>query len=957
MNSLVNIALRTEFSFKETFGRVDNIATYANGALGVADLNNTYSHISLEKLSKKHEFKPLYGVRLEVVKDDLIKVRGSNGAVYIFIAKNQDGLIEIYNLVRLAYDLFYYKPHISFSALLDVSENVIVIAEGFEAEDRIDYLALTPSTSPLLYNAAKEFSIPCVYVNNNNYSTVQDRGVYQLIAGTRKHGDEYLYNFESRSYPQHILTQYEFARFWKDKDAVKNSQLIADQCEQFDLKKAPMVSYDGARSIEKWCARGAKELGINLKVGEYAERYEREMILINEKQYTDYFLIVAEIIEKSKSKMLVGPARGSSAGSLVCYLMGITTVDPVKFGLLFERFIDINRMDLPDIDVDFPDVDREKVIKDITKKYGDENVTHISNINRMAAKSTLSDFAIALRVPRYESDPVKDSIDDKIWSGDDTIKNMFETTDLGRDFIQKFPAMWACTKAQGHASHVGKHAAGVIICNDPVTMYGGVNCRPQINSIMLNGKGAEYLNLLKVDILGLRTLTILQECARMIKMPLSDFYDLKLDDKKAYRIFKEMRLYGVFQFEGDSLKGICQNMGVENFNDIVTLTAIARPGAMQSGATGRFVKKRIGESIVDYAIDNDEFVKVTEETLGEILYQEQIMMICKNMADMTWEDVSAIRKAIAKSSGAEAMKGFKDSFVSGSVKNGVNKIDAVDLWESMLVFGQYAFNKSHAVAYAHISYWCAYMKAHFCLEFTAASLKHATDNKSAIRILRDAVENDGVEYVAVDPDISDVDWSVKGDKLYGGLKNIKNIGNVKAQNIIKARTGDFKFTPSIVKKLLNPVTDFDTIYPCRDYYGDFYTAPHKVGLSSPVEFIKNVSDAVDNEYLVIGRIISKEIKDMNQYGEVLKRGGQKYEEDKKMVLRLEIEDDTDTIRCNIGRFNFYKLDGAQWFDELIEDVSFVLIKGKIREGFRTLNIQQIFNLSDFDNTEGDAENE
>ena len=956
MTSFVNLALRTEFSFKKTFGRIDKIVEYANGSLGVADLANTFAHIELEKLSKKHGFKPIYGVRLEVIQDEYIRTRSAYGATYIFIAKNQEGLIEINNLVLLAYDLFYFKPHISFSAFLDVSENVIVVAESFETPERIDFFALMPSTSPMLYKAAKELDIPRVFVNNNYFSRVDDKEAYQLMAGTRKHGDEYRYNFEARSIPQHILSEYEFKRYWKDQSAVDNTKKIADMCEHFELKKAPMVRYDGSRSIEKWCERGAKQLKIDLKSGAYAERYEREMVLINEKEYVDYFLIVAEIIEKSKTKMLVGCARGSSAGSLVCYLMGITTIDPIKFGLLFERFIDLNRMDLPDIDVDFPDADRDKVIKDIIKKYGKENVTHISNVNTMGAKTVIGDFATALRVPRFKSDPVKESINDAIWSGEDTVQKLFETTDIGRDFIKEYPAMKLCTRAQGHASHVGKHAAGVIICNDPVAMYGGVNVRPEINSIMITGKGAEYLNLLKVDILGLRTLTILQECARMVGMKLSDFYDLPLDNKKTYRIFLEMRVHGIFQFEGDALKGICQNMGVENFNDIVTLTAIARPGAMQSGATGRFVKKRIGESNVDYAINNDAFIKATEETLGEILYQEQIMMICKNMADMSWEDVSAIRKAIAKSSGAEALKPYQDKFVNGSVKNKVDRTAAIRLWESMLVFGQYAFNKSHAVAYAHISYWCAYMKSHFALEFTAACLKHATDNKSAIRILRDAVENEGIEYVPVDSDVSLIDWSVIGDKLYGGLKNIKNIGNVKAGLIIKARNGEHNFTPAIIKKLLNPITDFDTIYPCRDRYGDFYTAPRKVGLSTPIEFIKNVSDAVDNEYLVIGRVISKELKDMNEYSEVLKRGGQKFEENKKMVLRLEIEDDTDKIKCSIGRFDFYSLDGAQWFDDLTEDESFILIKGKVREGFRSIQIKQIFNLADYDKNEDD-ENE
>jgi len=947
MTSLINIALRSEFSFGQTYGRIDKLVKYANGALGVADLANTFSHTYLEKLSKKHNFKPLYGVRLEVVQDEHLRTRGVFGATYIFIAKNQDGLIEINQLVHLAYDLFYYKPHVSFSAVLSLSKNVIVIAESFESEQRIDYLSLSPTTSKLIYEAAQELKIPFVYTNSNYYTAATDKKVYQLIAGVQKRGDEYQYKFEDRIFPQHILNQYELKRYYNEPSALTNTQVIANMCEQFDLKRAPMVSYDGFRSIDKWCEKNAKDLRIDLKTGEYAERYKREMVLIKEKKYVDYFLIVAEMIDKAKQKMLVGCARGSSAGSLVCYLLGITTIDPIEFGLLFERFIDINRMDLPDIDVDFPDIKRELVIKDLIKKYGENNVTHISNINRMKAKSTIADFATALRIPKYESDPIKDSIDDKIWSGDETIKNMFESTDLGQEFINKYPSMLLCTEAQGHASHVGKHAAGVIICNDPVTTYGGVNVRPEINSIMLDGKGAEYLNLLKIDILGLRTLTILQDCAAMLNMDYLKYYSLPLDDKKTYQVFADMRLHGIFQFEGDALRGICKNMGVKNFNDIVSITAIARPGAMQSGATNRFIKKRIGEAEIDYITNNSEFIKATIETNGEILYQEQIMMICKNMADMSWEDVSAIRKAIAKSAGREALKEFKESFLNGSIKNGVDEFTADALWESMLVFGQYAFNKSHAVAYAHISYWCAYMKAHFPLEFTAANLRHAKDNKSAIRILRDAVENEGIEYLPIDPDTSDINWSVVGDKLVGGLINIKGIAEKKAREILSMRKQEKKYTPSIAKLLLNPETDFDTIYPCRDRFGYFYTDPQSAGLSSPVDYINNVSDAVDAEYIVLGKVIKKELKDMNEYSEVLKRGGQKYEEHAHMVLRLELEDDTGVIRCRIARFDFNKLEGHKWFDSLIVDESFILIKGKIKEGYRSIAIKNIFDLTDY----------
>jgi len=957
MNSLINIALRSEYSFKKTFGKIDSLAQYSQGiALGIADFNNTYAHPYLEKIAKKQNFKPLYGVRLQVIQDDQLRERGAHGAIYIFIAKNQEGLCEINNLVKVSHDKFYFKHHIAMSDLFEVSNNVVVIAESLETEKRCDYLALTPSTNPLIFQFAKENNIKCVYVNDNYYSTPQDKDVYQLMAGQHKRGDEYYYNFDKKTAPQHILNEHEFNRIWKHPEAKTNLLEVIDQVENFDLKRAPMVAYNGYRSIEVWCEKGAKKLGVDLKDEIYSARYKTEMDLIKDKGYVDYFMIVSEMIEKAKDRMLVGCARGSSCGSLVCYLLGITTIDPIKFGLLFERFIDVNRFDLPDIDIDFPDIKRESVIKDLVKKYGEDNVCLIANINRMKPKSAIGDFATALRIPKYESDLIKDSIDDKAVGdsrADKTIEDAFNTMDIARDFVKKYPAMRLVTQVQNHASHAGLHAAGVIIANDPVSTYGGIDTRS--GCIMLDKKQSEYLNLLKIDCLGLRTLTILQECADLVGMNFLDFYDLPLDDKKTFKVFHDMRLYGIFQFDGQSMRATCRDMGVKNFEDIYAITAIARPGVMASGGTTRFVQKRIGAAEIDYVSDHPAYIEATKETYGELVYQEQIMMICKNLAGMSWGEVSEIRKLISKSAGEESFGEYKNNFILGCEKEGVEKMKAETIWLNMIVFGGYAMNKSHSVAYGHISYWCAYMKSHFPLEFTAANLKYAKDKHSAIRILRDAVENEGIEYSPIDPDLSEIDWCVKEGRLLGGLKNIKGIADAKAKEILRARAGEKKYTPSQIKVLLNPVTDFDTIYPCRDYYYNFYMNPQKIGLSSPVEYIKNVVCDVECEFIILGKVIKKELRDLNEYSEILKRHGKVLDQHNKF-LKLIVEDDTDQISCRINRFKFDRLDGARWAEELKEDETFVLLKGVVKEGIRIFHINSIFNLTEnFDNGEGEDE--
>lgn len=946
---IVNFCMRSEFSFKQTFGRVKELAPFENGTgyLGIADINNTFSHTKLRNLAKEHGLKPIYAVRLEVIADEHLRSRGVYGPVHIFVAKSAKGFEEMNGLVRKAWDNFYYKPMVSWSDVAALSEEVIVIAENIQTLDdyRLDYLALTPSTSPMLL----DLDIPKVYCQNNFYPTMEEKEVYQLIAGTQKRGDDYFYKFDTKTVPQHVLSAQEFDRHWRKasleirKEALENTYKIAEQCD-VEIPIAPMVTYEGPRTIEAVCEEGAKKLGIDLTDPVYKERYEREMRIIKEKGYTDYFMITADMIWKAKKQMLVGPARGSSGGSLVCYLMEITTINPIEHGLIFERFIDINREDLPDIDVDFPDNKRDKVIKQLFKDYGDDNVCHISNINLMKAKSAIGDFGLALRIPKYEVDPIKESIMNR--SGGDaraemTIEDTLTTTEMGQAFIEKYPKMMLVTKAQNHASHAGKHAAGIIVCNEPIAKFGAINSRE--GSIMMDKHGAEELNLLKIDCLGLRTLSVLEDCAKQIGMDPLDYYKLPTDDQEAFKIFNEMRLHGIFQFEGQAMAMITKEMGIENFSDIVVITALARPGPLHSGGANRFVAKRTGREPTKFICDHPAYIEATGDTYGEFIYQEQLMNVCKNLANMTWEDVSAIRKAVSKSKGEAFFNKYKKVFAEGCLENGVEEEVIEEIWESMMTFGSWGMNKSHTVAYGYISYWCAYMKAHHPLEFTAANLRHSKGVQPAIRILRDAHENEGIQYIPVDPDLSDIDWSVKNGTLLGGLIGIKGIAISKARDIIKMRKGEKKYTPSIVNKLLNPVTDFDTIYPCKDLWGDIYENYIDYGLGSPPSFIREIQET--GRYIAIGKVMKKDLRDLNEYNELVKRNGRRLEENDKF-LKLVIEDDTGEINCRINRFNFDDLNGAHFAEHLVEEESWIIVMGDVKPGWRILDITHIFDLKD-----------
>jgi DNA polymerase III alpha subunit len=941
---MINIAAKTEFSFRQCFAPMAEIVKEDYLAMGIADVNNTLGHVPFQKECKRKNVKPIFGVRLTVC-DKLEKAKSARQSYVdkvevILLAKDEDGLREIYELTSYAWDNFYYFPRVDSCRFLRLSKAVIVIAPYLpislqSLSGRIDFRGVSvDSCEPSNLSDKQTVAIQC-----NLYPNVEDKPVYQLLAGARKAGTGYNYMFNDASYPQHLLSDSELIAEGISVTDIVKSAYIAEICNA-KLPKAEIVKYKGGDNIFQACVRGAEEKGIDLDNPEYSTRLKREIDLIKEKDFGDYFLIVADMITYAKLTMLVGPSRGSSAGSLVCYLMGITEIDPIEHGLLFERFIDINRLDLPDIDIDFPDKKREKVVKYLSHKYGHKNVRCLSNINRLKPKSAIDDFAMGLGIPKIDKEELKNAIIERS-SGDARasmcINDTFESTDVGRAFIEQYPAMRLVGRIENHAAHSGKHAAGILVSTEELTKYASINNKD--NVVMLDKKDAEYLNLLKIDCLGLRTLTILEETMDAVNMEYKSLYSLPLDDQATYDIFNTERYNGIFQFEGQALQFLAKQMGVYKFDDIAAITALARPGPMHSGGANSFVKRRTGESVVEYITDDPIYIKHTEETLGIIIYQEQLMFIAKELGDLSWEDVSDLRKAASKSLGEEYFNKYKEKFLEGTAKRGLTKDKSVNVWENMVTFGSWGFNKSHAVSYALISYWTAYMKAHYPLEFAIANLNNARDDDSAIKLLRDFVTNEGYEYVAVDPDTSEINWSVQDGILVGGLINIKGIGDKKAMDIIKRRVGKKGYTPGQLKTLMNPVT------PTEHFWGKFYNDPTTYGLSEAPTLIKNISEPMT--YTIIGKLIMRDLRDLNDYNEVVKRGGQIYE-DQNLYLRLLIEDDTDQILCVINRYMFEELGGQYIAETSVIGETWFMIKGRKRGDWRKIDIDYILNLSEWE---------
>jgi DNA polymerase III alpha subunit len=926
---MINISLQTEFSFKQSFLHMKDVHKFAvDGVVGVADFGGTFGHIQLEKESKKHGFKPLYGVRLFCLPDD--SKQRSASLPWIFIAKNKSGLKRMYQLVQMSYSNFYYIPRVNYSNLTDLDDLIVI--------------------SPIDHPAANYFAVGQGYEHNhgkynsvavvtNNFPLVDDRVIYELLAGARKgSGDDVVYSFNTECYPQHIMSAVEWNSEYKSREAMAMTYKIAEQVEHFEIPKAGMVHWNGSHDITQFFNMARVESWDEV----YQARLDREMALIAEKDYTDYFLIVADLIKHAKKTMLVGPARGSSAGSLVCYLMGITDVDPIKYDLIFERFIDVNRHDLPDIDIDFPDVKREAIVDYLKRKYGENNVRCLANINRLKAKSAIGEFAKALRIPAYETSKVKDAIIERS-SGDARaamcIADTFESTEAGQEFIAKYPSMSLVSKVEGHASHAGKHAAGILVSTEALSIYGSINLRDDV--IQMDKKDAEYLGLLKVDCLGLRTLSILEGIAGQLNKPYSWFNKIPLDDKETFRMMTNLRLTGIFQFEGNALQIIVKQMGVNDFNDIVAITALARPGALNSGGTARYIKYSTGAEKPDYYSDIHH--SITGDTYGIVVYQEQMMNIARQIGGMSWEDTSDLRRAASKSMGDEFFARYKDKFVKGAIENGYSQEVSEKLWVDISASGSWSFNKSHAVSYGLVSYWTAYCKCHFPGEFAVACLDHATDSDNAIKLLRDLVRNEGFTYNPVDADKSQLGWSVSGSELLGGLMNIKGIGIAKAKQIINARSGKAKLTPSLFKMLSDPKTELDILFPAEHYFGFLYKDPVSAGLDGKLHEIVNVNGK--GEYLIIGRLIDRNLRDLNEQVFLEKRGGSKID-DHKLYINFKLEDDTDMISCKIGRYDYEKI-GRDIAEKGRIGKDWYLVRGTIKGDWRTLDVSEIVNLNQY----------
>jgi DNA polymerase-3 subunit alpha len=584
--------------------------------------------------------------------------------------------------------------------------------------------------------------------------------------------------------------------------------------------------------------------------------------------------------------------------------------------------------DLPDIDIDFQDDKRELAFDYLKEKYGASNVAKLGTLSLYKPKNTLNEVAKVLDISvesLKQEIPETDAGDKRL-----LLPLLLDETEVGQEFQKDCPEISISKEIEGHCRHNGVHAAAALVSSHNIYDYCTYDAQNDI--VQIDKNGAERLNLLKIDCLGLSCLTIINNCLNLIGKDRDWLLNYSLDDKKAFEVLNKQKPAGIFQFEGRSLRNLSRNVHIDCFNDAVALTSLARPATLVNGEAERYIKnKQKGEITYQHEL-LEPYLK---ETYGVIVYQEQVMQIVKELGDFTWEETSFVRKAIGKSKGSEYIDKMKEKFVNSLITKGVESLTAYAIWKNITDMGAYAFNKSHAVAYTLLSYQCMVLKAYHPLEFALSCLLKNSDDKDKTKILLKELVNEGYVYKAYDPELSDVDWTIQDGVLIGGFKNIDGIGKIKAREIVKNRKNG-ELTSVQSRSIYKAKTAYDVIFDCQFHFKHLYDNWREHFKEKPVYLIDIKEE--NRSVKFVAKLIKIKIKDVNSKEELEKRNGEKITKGCLKKASLIFQDDTDEVRAMISRDLFEK------YEKCLELDAYYKVSGNSWEHFRFVFIDGIKKL-------------
>ena len=647
--------------------------------------------------------------------------------------------------------------------------------------------------------------IPLIATGDCHYPTAEDREAHEVMLSIQTHGklqDEKRYTFgECRV---HMRTTAEMlSEFHEYPEAIWNTGKIADRCNfEFPEGKLffPKFAIPDTHTPETFftslCNAGFEKLKKNGKIPKeqeaaYADRLTVEIKLINTMKFASYFLIVSDFIQWARNnKIPVGPGRGSVAGSLVSWALEITNIDPIKYNLLFERFLNPERITMPDIDIDFCINGRDAVINYVRDKYGHEHVCQIITFGTLMAKGVIKDVARVLGFPFEDSNAITRLIPDQLKI---TLKEALQQQKELRDLVEVNPRAKKlfdiAFRLEGITRHASKHAAGVVISPEKIDTLLPIYVPPKSGELITQYAMSELesLGFLKIDLLGLKNLTLINKTVQLIKKDHNHdliIDSIPLDDQKTFQLLVEGKTSGVFQLESSGIKEVLQKLQPEKFEDIIAVNALYRPGPLASGMVDDFIERKHGRQRIQYLFP--ELKPLLQETYGVIVYQEQVMKIASVIAGYTLGEADILRRAMGKKK-MEVMATQRSLFLKRANEKKFNTVKAGQLFDLMAHFAGYGFNKSHSTAYAMLAYQTAYLKANYPVEFMACLVSLESTNNEKMAFYLQEAKTDNIDLLPPDINKSDIEFSVEDQKIRFGLQGIKAVGHVSLTNIIAER--------------------------------------------------------------------------------------------------------------------------------------------------------------------------
>ena len=844
-NQFVHLHVHTEYSLLDGASRIHQLIDRAKElnmpAIAITDHGSMYGVIDFYKAAKAKGVKPIIGCEVYVApksRFDKMAVDGESYYHLILLAENQQGYKNLIELVSLAYsEGFYYKPRVDKELLKKYHEGIICLSACIAGEipaaiirdnpERADVLVREyidifgkdnffieiqnhgmpeeKKANVELVKLAEKYDLGLVATNDSHYTNRNDSEFHDVllcIQMGKTVDEENRMRFPNDNF--YLKSPEEMEKlFGAYRGAIENTVKIAERCQVdfvFGQLHLPVFPVPDGMTDESYLRKLCKER-LNDRYATVTkletERLDYELSVIHKMGYDSYFLIVWDFINYAKNHdIAVGPGRGSAAGSIVAYLLGITNIDPLKYDLLFERFLNPDRVTMPDIDIDFCYVKREKVIEYVVERYGSERVAQIITFGTMAAKGAIRDVGGALNMTYSEVDRIAKMIPAEL---NMTIDKALKSNPELQNAYQEEPAVTKLVDfardVEGLPRHASTHAAGVVIARDPLTDYVPIQVSADGFAVTQYDKDrVEELGLLKMDFLGLRTLTVISDALVLIKENRGvkvDIDAIDLEDEKTAQMLSNGDTVGVFQMESSGMTTLVKELKPNGFADIIPLVALYRPGPLGSGMVTDFINGRHGRKEVKYL--HPLLEPILKETFGVILYQEQVMQIVQVLAGFTLGQADLLRRAMGKKKHS-ILAAQRENFLNGARSNGIDEALAIEIFDLMAHFADYGFNKSHSAAYAMVAYQTAYLKAHYPNEFMAAMLSSVMGTSDKVGYYIEYCRHQGIQVLPPDINASKASFSVDREAIRFGMAAVKNVGENAIESIIKAREKEDKFT-------------------------------------------------------------------------------------------------------------------------------------------------------------------